>query len=84
MIEKDLQIKELYELKHINDDIKSGYDYEDGLIKNSFSNVMLKNEMTYNFLNKIKDLLIYSIESNLIVRNWFNYTVPKYYNKHNN
>lgn len=84
MIEKDLQIKELYELKHINDDIKSGYDYEDGLIKNSFSNVMLQNKMTYNFLNKIKDLLIYSIESNLIVRNWFNYTVNKFENRHNN
>ena len=84
MIEKDLQIKELYELKHINDDIKSGFDYEDGLIKNSFSNVMFKNEMTYNFLNKIKDLLIYSIESNLIVRNWFNYTVNKFENRHNN
>jgi hypothetical protein len=84
MIEKDMQIKELYDLKHINDDIKSGFDYEDGLIKNSFSNVMFKNEMTYNFLNKIKDLLIYSIESNLIVRNWFNYTVNKFENRHNN
>jgi hypothetical protein len=84
MIEKDMQIKELYDLKHINDNIKSGFDYEDGLIKNSFSNVMFKNEMTYNFLNKIKDLLIYSIESNLIVRNWFNYTVNKFENRHNN
>ena len=34
--------------------------------------------------NKIKSLLIYTIESNLIARNWFNYTVSKYYNKHNN
>ena len=84
MIEKDIQIKELYELKHINDSIQSGYDYEDGLIKQTFSNVMLQNDMTYNFLNKIKDLLIYSIESNLIAKNWFNYTVSKYYNKHNN
>jgi hypothetical protein len=84
MIEKDIQIKELYELKHINDNIKSGFDYEDGLIKNSFSNVMFQNEMTYNFLNKIKDLLIYSIEANLVAKNWFNYTVSKYYNKHNN
>lgn len=84
MIEKDIQIKELYELKHINDNIQSGYDYEDGLIKQTFSNVMLQNNMTYNFLNKIKDLLIYSIESNLVAKNWFNYTVSKYYNKHNN
>lgn len=84
MIEKDIQIKELYELKHINDSIQSGYDYEDGLIKQTFSNVMLQNDMTYNFLNKIKDLLIYSIESNLIAKNWFNYTVHKFENRHNN
>lgn len=84
MIEKDTQIKELYELKHINDDIQSGFDYEENLIRNSFSNVMFKNEMTYSFLNKIKSLLIYTIESNLVVRNWFNYTVHKFENRHNN
>jgi len=84
MIEKDMQVKELYELKHINDDIQSGFDYEDGLLRTTFSNVMFKNETTNTFLNKLKTLFIYSIESNLIARNWFNYTVPKYYNKHTN
>ena len=84
MIEKDTQIKELYELKHINDDIQTGFDYEENLIRNSFSNVMFKNEMTYAFLNKIKSLLIYTIESNLVVRNRFNYTVHKFENRHNN
>lgn len=84
MIEKDTQIKELYELKHMNDKIETGFDYEEGLMRTSFSNVMFQNEMTNNFLNKIKSLLIYSIESNLIVRNWFNYTVSRYYSKHNN
>lgn len=84
MIEKDTQIKELYELKHMNDNIQTGYDYEEGLITHSFSNVMMKNQMTWDFLNKIKSLLIYTIESNLIARNWFNYTVRKYYNRHNN
>jgi hypothetical protein len=84
MIEKDTQIKELYELKHMNDNIESGFDYEENLITNSFSNVMFQNQMTFDFLNKIKSLLIYTIESNLIARNWFNYTVNKYYNKHNN
>lgn len=84
MIEKDLHIKELYELKHINDKIEMGFDYEENLIKNSFSNVMFQNQKTFDFLNKIKPLLLYTIESNLIARNWFNYTVSKYYNKHNN
>ena len=84
MIEKDTQIKELYELKHMNDKIESGFDYEEGLMRTIFSNVMFQNEMTRNFLDKIKSLLIYSIESNLVVRNWFNYTVSRYYSKHNN
>ena len=84
MIEKDMQIKELYELKHMNDKIESGFDYEEGLLRTTFSNVMFQNDMTRNFLNKIKSLFIYSIESNLVARNWFNYTVSKYYNKHNN
>lgn len=84
MIEKDTQIKELYELKHMNDKIESGFDYEEGLMRTSFSNVMFQNEMTNIFLEKLKSLLIYSIESNLVIRNWFNYTVSKYYNKHNN
>ena len=84
MIEKDLQVKELYELKHINDKIESGFDYEDGLLRTTFSNVMFKNQMTWDFLNKIKSLLLYTIESNLIARNWFNYSVSKFYSKHNN
>jgi len=84
MIEKDMQIKELYDLKHMNDKINSGFDYEEGLLRTTFSSVMFQNEMTNTFLNKIKSLLIYSIESNLIARNWFNYTVSRYYSKHDN
>ena len=84
MIDKDVQIKELYELKHINDKIETGFDYEDGLIRTTFSNVMFKNNLTFDFLNRIKNLFIYTIESNLVARNWFNYTVNKYYNKHIN
>jgi len=84
MIEKDVQIKELYELKHMNDKIESGFDYEEGLLRTTFSNVMFQNQMTNDFLNKIKSLFIYTIESNLVARNWFNYTVSRYYSKHNN
>ncbi len=35
MIEKDTQIKELYDLKHMNDKIESGFDYEEGLLENN-------------------------------------------------
>ena len=84
MIEKDMQIKELYDLKHMNDKIESGFDYEEGLLRTTFSNVMFQNDMTSAFLNKIKPLLLYSIESNLIARNFYNFTVHKFYSKHNN
>ena len=84
MIERDTQIKELYDLKHMNDNIQSGFDYEEGLLRTSFSNVMFQNPWMNDFLNQVKSLLLYTIESNLIARNWFNYTVSKYYNKHNN
>jgi hypothetical protein len=84
MIEKDMQIKELYDLKHMNDKIESGFDYEEGLLRTTLSSIMFQNDMTAGFLNKIKSLLIYSIESNLIARNWFNFTVSRYYSKHNN
>ena len=84
MIEKDLQVKELYDLKHMNDNINKGFDYEEGLMRTTFSNVMFQNQMTSDFLGKIKSLLLYTIESNLIARNWFNYTVSRFYSNHNN
>ena len=84
MIEKDIQIKELYDLKHMNDNINKGFDYEEGLMRTTFSNVMFQNQMTSDFLGKIKSLLLYTIESNLIARNWFNYTVSRFYSNHNN
>jgi len=43
MIEKDMQIKELYDLKHINDNIITGFDYEEGLMTRSLSNLMFQN-----------------------------------------
>jgi len=85
MLERDAHIKELYDLKHINDnEIHTGFDYEENLMKNTLSNVMLKNPTTYDFINKIKDLLVVNIEANLTLRNFLNYTVSKYYNRYNN
>lgn len=85
MLERESQIKELYDLKHINDnEIHTGFDYEENLMNRSLSNVMFQNPITYQFIGKIKYLFLNMIESNLLVRNFFNYTVSKYYNKHNN
>lgn len=85
MLERDSQIKELYDLKHINDkELHTGFDYEQNLMIRSLSNVMFQNPTTAQFIEKIKYLFVNMIESNLIVRNFFNYTSGKYYNKHNN
>ena len=85
MLDKDLHIKELYDLKHINDnESHKGFDYEENLMNRTLSTVMFKNPTTSDFITKLKDLLVLTIESNLIMRNFFNYTVPKYYNRHNN
>jgi hypothetical protein len=83
MLDRDSQIKELYDLKHINDDEKhTGFDYEENIMTKSLSNLMFQNETTKTFIEMIKPLHISMLESNLIVRNFFNYTVSKYYNRY--
>lgn len=85
MLDRESQIKELYDLKHINDnEIHTGFDYEENLMSKSLSNIMFQNKTTRTFIDKIKPLHLSMIESNLIIRNFFNYTVSKYYNKHSN
>lgn len=85
MLERESQIKELYDLKHINDDeTHTGFDYEESLMSKTLSNVIFQNPTTREFINKIKFLHLNMIESNLIIRNFFNYTCDKFYNKHNN
>lgn len=85
MLDRETQIKELYDLKHINDnETHTGFDYEENLMSKSLSNVMFQNQITNGFIDKIKPLYLNMIESNLIVRNFFNYTVSKWYNRHSN
>ena len=85
MLDRNLHIKELYDLKHINDnELHVGFDYETNVMNKTLSNMMFKNPYTANFITQLKDLIVVTIESNLVMRNFFNYTVPKYYNRHNN
>ena len=80
MIEKLSQIPELYELKHRHDDqgVNVPFDYENNLFSRLFSNVMFRNPILAGFLEKIQPMCVLMIEGNLLVRNWFNYTVNKY------
>ena len=84
-MEKDRHIRELYELKHRNDNLKNtGVDYENKLVEKMTSGYLLHNDTTYEFLGWLQKLAIDVINSNLILRNFWNYNVVKYYDKHNN
>lgn len=85
MINEELQIKELHEFRHFHDKGGAkGFDYENELLSKMMSNVMFKNEFTRNFLNKLQKRYVWMLESTLVIRNFFNYTNSKYYNKHVN
>lgn len=85
MIEKESQIRELYELKHRNDvELHTHYDYERNLITKMFSKYIYMNNNMYSMLDYYRKLWIWMIESTLPIRNLFNYTVNKYYNNFSN
>jgi len=79
MLNEQNHIKELYSLKHINDN-QININYENKLITKILSNVVFKNPFMSEYLYKLEQLFILSLESNLIVKNWFNYTKDKYDN----
>lgn len=85
MIDKNSQINELYNFRHFHDkNQNSGVDYQNKLMSKLLSNILFRNKITNNFLEQIKGKFILMLESNLIARNFFNFTVNKYYNKHIN
>ena len=85
MIEQDKHIKELYDLNHRKDELlNTGFDYQNKLFERILSNVMFGNSILSEFLKLLQKNAVYMIESNLIIRNFWNYTVSKFYDKHNN
>jgi hypothetical protein len=83
MLNREKNIKELYDLKHINDSQKS-VEYTNRLVNKIHSNVLFKNPLMNQFLYQFENLYIVMLESNLIIRNWFNYTKDKYDNNYTN
>jgi len=85
MLEESKHIKENYYIKHRKDDLKyTGFDYEENILNKTMSNLMFKNPTMIEFLQQLKNNIIIMFDSVLVVRNFWNYTVDKYYNKHNN
>ena len=84
-LEKGVHIPELYDLNHRNDNnLNRGYNYKDNILKNSLSRPLFNNDITNGFLLQLQSLIVLTIDSNVITRNWFNWNVSKYYDKHNN
>jgi hypothetical protein len=85
MIERESQIKELFDLKHRKDnEINTGFDYENKLLDKIMPAYARKNEMINDFVLKLQNLFVWGIETQLTIRNFYNYTVSRYYNKHPN
>jgi len=80
MIFKDKQIKELYNLKHINDDNKEGLEsYENNILRNFLSPVLYNNNNMKDYLNLIQKFVVLMIEEVNYVRNFYNTAVDKHY-----
>jgi len=86
MIDKQSQITELYEFRHFHDDTagNDAFDYENNLLPTMMSSAMYKNPTTREFLDRLQKNCVWMLEATLVIRNFFNYTVDKYYNKHTN
>jgi len=85
MIERESQIKELYDLKHRKDkEPNIHFDYENELLNKMMPEYIRRSDNVNQFTLQLQKLMIWGIEANLIIRNFYNYTVDKYYNRHAN
>ena len=85
MIQEEKHITELRNVKHRKDDLKyTGFNYEENLYRRTLSSVMFDNPILNEFLTRLQKQTILMLESTLVVRNFWNYTVPRFYNKHPN
>lgn len=71
-------------MRHRKDNIERGYDYEKNVFRKTLSNVMFKNPNLADFLEQLRVPLVMMIDSVLIIRNFWNYTNDKYFDRYNN
>lgn len=85
MLYKDKEVKELWDLKHRNDNFShNGFDYNQRLLTKSLSSFMFFNDNMSEFIGMIKNSLVLYFDSFNIVRNFKNFLVDKYYDQHIN
>lgn len=82
-LDKEIQLNELYELKHRYDSKSNRhYAWENDLLKKSTSAYIWKNPNMNQYLSRIEKITVLMLQQMNYARNFFNYTVPKYYNEH--
>lgn len=84
-LEKQVHIGELYDLNHRNDkELHSATQYKINILEKVLSKNLYKNDKTAGFLEYLQTMVIHMITSNVITRNWMNFNVSKYYDRHSN
>ncbi len=82
-LEKDLEITELYDLKHRYDSkTNRHYPWEESILKKTTTTYIWKNNNMNQYLTKIEIIMVLIVEQMNFARNFFNFTVHKYYNDH--
>ena len=83
--EKNVHIPELYELNHRHDkELHNAETYKEKILERYLSKNIYQNDKTAGFLDLLQPMVVQMINSNVILRNWTNWTTSKYYDRHNN
>lgn len=83
MLEQKSQIPEYYYLKtRWNDNPNRHYPWEENILKKTLTPHIYNNPNMRDYLEQIEDMTSLTVETNNIIRNFFNVSVDKYYNDH--
>lgn len=82
---KERQITELYNLKHKHDNSPHKIiNYEDKILKKTMTTFIFHNDIMNEYLERLQGLVSILFDQVNVRRNFKNYLVDKYYNKHIN
>lgn len=81
MLNDGLYIDEIYGLSHIHDSKDNRhYSYENDILKKCTSPYMWMNDNMHEYLQLLEQPIVHDVTTIDYARNFFNYTVDKFYN----
>jgi hypothetical protein len=83
MLYERKDLPELHTLKHRHDDFDDYVDYEKTILTSSLSPYMFNNNLMNNFILRLQPLTALLFDQMNVMKNFRNYTVDKYFYKHN-